>query len=476
MGNKLSAFVDYCPDSLARTISDVYSRRKKKRALEFDSTEEEELLESLHQPKTKKLLSTAHYIYQALFLDGKDSDITVNILNKDWKLHKVYLGQSQYFSSMFSGSWNESTKDYISIVVEDPNITLEALSVVFGSFYLDEVKLEPCLVVGVLAASTMFQMDGLIEQCCEIMYESVSPVTAVQYHQAACSYGLQKVKEKVLNWFLINIIDYYTKNLKRLKEIDIDLMSSIVSNPGLCMIQTEMSLYCLLRKWLYLQLNPTADLSSNNIDECEKFFRKLKGDQSFLLTSQGLPYLNIFRNIRLENLVLNGYDIPTVTADGIIPESWFMKAYRNQWLAMLNIFCGNKGVNSIEENEFLKNCYRCGRIISSGDALSWRWSGFSFGIDLVWSVSDNVVSLRRHRTQLEFANNNLPHHIVLKVEVMNLDEKRQVKKISKTGIMNISLSRGQEINILSLEKDFEYPMYIVIYLLMTSKEKQKQNT
>lgn len=63
-----------------------------------------------------------------------------------------------------------------------------------------------------------------------------------------------------------------------------------------------------------------------------------------------------------------------------------------------------------------------------------------------------------------------------RVEVMNLDEKRQVKKIAKTGIMNISLSRGQEINILSLEKDFEYPMYIVICLLMTSKEKDKQDT
>ncbi|CAH1407811.1 unnamed protein product [Nezara viridula] len=474
MGNTLRSLVDYCPDSLAVSISEVYSRRKGKRKLELENKEENEWLECLQQPKTKKLLSTAHYIYQALFVDGKDSDITVNILNKDFKLHRVYLGQSQYFNSMFSGSWKESSKDYISIVVEDPNITLDALTIVLGSFYLDEVKLEPCMVVGVLAASTMFQMDGLIEQCCEIMYESASPVTAVQYYQVACNYGLQKVKEKVLNWFLVNIIDYYSKNPKRLREIDIDLMSAIVSHPGLCIIQTEMNLYFLLRKWLYLQLHPDVDLTTCKNDPCEIFFKKSKETNAFLLTSKGLPYLNIFRNLRLDNLILHPHDVPIITADRIIPESWFQASFKNQWLAMLDIFSGNKGVESIEESEFLQNCYRCGRVISTQDSLSWRWSGFSFGIDLVWSMCDNIVTLRRNRSQLEFANSYLPHHIVLKVEVMNLNEKRQVKRFASSGMLNVSLLRGQEINVLTLDSDFDYPMYIIIHHLLRSKEKEKE--
>lgn len=38
-------------------------------------------------------MCTAHYIHQTLYVEGKDSDITVDILNKHWKLHKVYLGQ-----------------------------------------------------------------------------------------------------------------------------------------------------------------------------------------------------------------------------------------------------------------------------------------------------------------------------------------------------------------------------------------------
>lgn len=56
-----------------------------------------------------------------------------------------------------------------------------------------------------------------------------------------------------------------------------------------------------------------------------------------------MDYLNIFRAIRLENLVLNLCDIPAVVTDGIIPERWLLEAYRKQWLTMLEIFNGNKG-------------------------------------------------------------------------------------------------------------------------------------
>ena len=41
----------------------------------------------------KKMKSTSKYIYQTLFVDGKNSDVTISALDKDWHLHKVYLCQ-----------------------------------------------------------------------------------------------------------------------------------------------------------------------------------------------------------------------------------------------------------------------------------------------------------------------------------------------------------------------------------------------
>lgn len=71
------------------------------------------------------MLSTAKYIYQALFLEGKNSDITVCALGEEFYLHKVYLCQSPYFASMFGGSWVETTQRYVTIDVVDPLITID---------------------------------------------------------------------------------------------------------------------------------------------------------------------------------------------------------------------------------------------------------------------------------------------------------------------------------------------------------------
>lgn len=43
-----------------------------------------------------KLKSTTNYIYQVLFINGENSDITINALEKEWKLHKLYLKQVGY--------------------------------------------------------------------------------------------------------------------------------------------------------------------------------------------------------------------------------------------------------------------------------------------------------------------------------------------------------------------------------------------
>lgn len=63
---------------------------------------EDEFDDILHTPKKRKLTTTSKYIYENLFMLGKDSDVNVTITSPDfqeksWKLHKLYLGQSLYF-------------------------------------------------------------------------------------------------------------------------------------------------------------------------------------------------------------------------------------------------------------------------------------------------------------------------------------------------------------------------------------------
>lgn len=86
------------------------------------------------------------YIYEHLFEHSEDSDVTVKALGREWKLHKLYLCQSGYFKSMFSGSWKESNEAVINIDIPDPQITADALHIAFGSLYKDEISVEPSKV------------------------------------------------------------------------------------------------------------------------------------------------------------------------------------------------------------------------------------------------------------------------------------------------------------------------------------------
>ena len=96
-------------------LDNVEALRGTKRRITNDEDDDIERL--MHTPKKKRLKTTSRYIYETLFLEGRESDIIVSALNREWKLHKLYLGQSAYFASMFNGNWKESTMDHIRITI-----------------------------------------------------------------------------------------------------------------------------------------------------------------------------------------------------------------------------------------------------------------------------------------------------------------------------------------------------------------------
>lgn len=49
-----------------------------------------------------------------------------------------------------------------------------ALSTVFGSLYLDEIVIEPKEVISILATATLFQLEGIIEQCTVVMRDTIN--------------------------------------------------------------------------------------------------------------------------------------------------------------------------------------------------------------------------------------------------------------------------------------------------------------
>lgn len=441
-------------------------KRGHKRKHEDDDEKEDETIQTeLNTPKKKKLRTTSKYIYQTLFVEGRNSDVKITALGQEWRLHRIYLCQSDYFSSMFSGSWTESDKKEINMTIPDYNIDREALAIAFGSLYQDDISITPNHVVSVLAAATLLGLDGLIQQCANIMQETISSATACFYHTASITYGLQIVQQSCIEWLEKNLLA--SQNVKLLTSLSPALMTQIISSSNLFVIQVEMDIYSLLKKWVFLQLNINWNGSFKDLlIESDTFFKshKSKNCRAFLETELGLPYGEVFRGLRLWHIMNDATSTNLLEEDMILPLSWVLPVYRDQWHQLLKIEQGTDiGPEGENHPDFSQMCLRVGRILPKDSEFCWRWTGFNYGVDILVTVTNRLLLIKRNCSGMNCAGsvsqtNN--RRFLYRISVASFDNKGQTKYFKSTGIKSASLGRDEETAVLSIERNVKFPVHV----------------
>lgn len=274
------------------------------------------------------------------------------------------------------------------------------MQAVFGSLYSDEIEIEPSSVIPVLATATLFQLERIIDKCTEVMIETTNAETAVLYYETACQYGNNLVKQTSFEWLLLNLLSLYNKQIKHLKLISTELLTALVSSPNLYVMQTEFSLYTLLRTWLYTKIFPDFEPDENRPEDLQipqNYFAKRKDSCPFLLTEEGLNYIEPFNALRLEYLICHHMDMKFVFGDNIIPKKWLFYHVQYHWNTILKIdHSPEPGPQNEDEAIFNKNSMRCGRTLMEPGYQKWRWTGFNFGLDLILISDQRVLSIRRH--------------------------------------------------------------------------------
>ncbi|CAB3994466.1 germ cell-less -like 1 [Paramuricea clavata] len=291
-----------------------------------DSTLDEKQEQSVVElPKKKKQRTTSDYIYHTLFVNGQDSDVTLVALDIEWKLHKLYLCQSNYFKSMFTGTWKESQQSLIKLEIPDENIDEEALHTAFGSFYCDEVEISSCNVVPLMAVACMFQLDGLLANCAEMMIENLGSETVCRYYTAAIQYGQQSVETKCLEWLerrLTSLERRLTSSaiVELFRNISVDLMEKVIKSPNLFVMQIEVDTYNLAKMWMFLKLNSSWEGRKKDLlSDANAHFQARTGDRAFLETDEGSKYTCVFQAVRLQNVICDVKAVRQLDQDKIIP-------------------------------------------------------------------------------------------------------------------------------------------------------------
>ncbi|XP_075592792.1 germ cell-less protein-like 1 [Balearica regulorum gibbericeps] len=434
----------------------------------------------LNTPRRKKLKSTSKYIYQTLFLNGENSDIKICALGEEWNLHKIYLCQSGYFSSMFSGSWKESSMNTIELEIPDQNIDIEALQVAFGSLYRDDVLIKPSRVIALLAAACMLQLDGLIQQCGETMKETINAKTVCGYYNSAGTYGLDSVKKKCLEWLLNNLMTHQSVEL--FKELSINLMKQLISSSNLFVMQVEMDVYTALKKWMFLQLVPSWNGSLKQLlTEADAWFAKrrkdFEDDTAFLESEQGNAFLSVFTHLRLQYIISDLASARIIERDSLIPSEWLSSVYKQQWFAMLRAEQDNDiGPQEINKEELEGNSMRCGRKLAKDGDYCWRWTGFNFGFDLLVTYTNRYIIFKRNTLNQPCSGSvslQPRRNIAFRLRLASFDSSGKIICSRTTGYQILTLEKDQEEIVMNLDSRLLiFPLYICCNFLYTSPEKK----
>ncbi|XP_040014099.1 germ cell-less protein-like 1 [Xiphias gladius] len=464
--------------STSRKHSCECKKRKRNAQCDCDSEQEDDDDGILDTPRRKKLKSTSRYIYQTLFLNGENSDIRICALGEEWNLHKVYLCQSGYFSSMFSGSWKESSMMEINLEIPDQNIDTEALQVVFGSLYRDDVLIKPSRVVSILAAACMLQLDGLIQQCGETMKENIGAKTVCGYYACASIYGLDSVMKKCLEWLLNNLMTH--QNVDLMKELGAEVMEQLIQSSDLFVMQVEMDVYTALKKWMFLQLNPSWDgpikqlladadawLCKRRTDLCER--------EPFLNTDEGAPFRSVFKYVRLQYIINDLASARILERDNILPPDWLTSVYKNQWFAMLRTeFDNDNGPQEANKEEFELSSMRCGRKLTKDGDYCWRWTGFNFGFDLLVTYTNRFIVFKRNTLSQPCggAVSLQPRrHLAYRLRLASFDSRGKLVCSRSTGYQLLTLEKDQEYVVMNLDSRLlSFPLYVCCNFLYTSPQ------
>ena len=375
--------------------------------------------------KKRKPLSVSNYLYDVLFLQGDNSDITIRALEREWHLHKVLLSRSEYFSSMFSGAWKEANESVIELIVPD-DITPEALDIALGSLYKDNLVVTGENVVQILSAASFLQIDSLVMRCIEVMKSYLSFSTVCSYLSAAAVFDLTEVTDSCLafmEWSIDLCMHEIATNTNNnssmqdsfrrfLKDVSIDFMEMILGRPNL-LVRNEESFFTIIIHFIRYKSLPCQRLEGTDpsllkidVDASLEYFRSF--DTAFIESEEGKPFAKLLKLLKvkqLHELKSSEQGLWKPLMEAFFPRECLQQAGDEQWTHMIRV---NRGLDhgprkvSTSEEGFAENCVRCALIHDNGksrnilhDVLQFDISdtkclGYNFGIGLMLIIAPNI--------------------------------------------------------------------------------------
>lgn len=396
---------------------------------------------------------------------GEKPDVVLCAYDHEWHVHKSVLRKLPYFEALFSGCWSEVALDRVPLNMQDENITHEALNTVLTYLYHDVTITDPDTVINVLAASNLFILDDLIQQCADLMTEHIDMNSVCDFYTAGKMYEVKNIAEECVVYLKQHLM--LKLSVPLLKDISLDLMTELIQEHDLFVLQVEMDLYVLLRRWLYIKLNPDFSGDFKELLHNTCLFINAEATRwqpSFLETELGKPYAAVFKNLRIQHMVNDFCSTEFIKRDKILPYDWVMRSCTSQWIHLLRVDSGDDiGPKYCDDATFKKNSVRWGIRLDGDDKSSWLFTGFQFGLSLSISCSERQVWLSRKTSSNQRMLTPLKDkHFMFEITVTTATSK------NTTGIQHKTIQANESACLLRIDQKCTYPMYVQCNYLLYS--------
>lgn len=126
-------------------------------------------------------------------------------------------------------------------------------------------------------------------------------------------------------------------------------------------------------------------------------------------------------------------------------------------------------------DEFGCGALRCGRILERSSSYCWRWTGFSYGIDIIMTYSPKTrqLSLRRNTYTHPVSGAVCLHqqrNLVVRVAAAAFDVKGCTSYYKCSGLLDMTLDPDEEKVVLQLDRSMVFPLSVSVHMALVSAE------
>lgn len=287
---------------------------------------------------------------------------------KRWPLNKSIINQSNFFRTLFNGSFRESKLKEVEIKTDDELITESSFEKLLDVMYSKEIDVLPNDIFNITVTAQYFQMDEIVEFCEAKIGETIHSSNAIQIYQFSDRYYLKKTKERVFQWMLLKL--FPVKSWDQLSSVPLELVEKLISHPR-CVTQSEIYLYLVLKIIIQIQMNGTC------LQDNESFYKKIRSNRvPFLSSKEGTRFRKAFQALRLGNILVRKENVEMIINDNIIPRFLIDKWIFKNWMSMICIESpenfGPTG-DIIKNHEFEAHAMRFSKVKCSQRSLILFW-------------------------------------------------------------------------------------------------------